>query len=152
MSYVKLTASTTVLLQKSLPRVGVTPSACSSVWELFALAVVHTVPISVSDFLTSVMRIFSKENKRAAHGLEVLQINSLSAAGCTSAVQEFASLCFSRCGRTARFHIQELCSNFFAKENVCKCLFYIKSKKSDWCAWLCSVGCEVSLFLRSSHG
>lgn len=126
----------------------VTHALCSSVWELFALAVVHMVLISVSNFLRSVMHIFSKENKRTAHGLE--QINSLSAAGCMSVVQEFASLCFSHCGHTARFHIQELCSNFFAKEDVCKCLFYIKSNKGEWCVWLCSVGREVSLFLRSS--
>lgn len=39
----------------------------------------------------------------------------------------------------------------FAKENVCKCLFYIKSKKSKWSVWFCSLGYGVSLFVRTNH-
>lgn len=39
----------------------------------------------------------------------------------------------------------------FAKENVCKCLFYIKRKKSKCHVWFCSLGCGVSLFLRTNH-
>lgn len=39
----------------------------------------------------------------------------------------------------------------FAKENVCKCLFYIKSKKSQCCVWFCSLGYGVSLFCRANH-
>jgi len=39
----------------------------------------------------------------------------------------------------------------FAKENVCKCLFYIKSKKIKCRVWFCFLGYRVSLFLRTNH-
>lgn len=68
----------------------------------------------------------------------VLKINSLLAAGCMSVMQEFAkSFLFSQWDLWLDF-ISRSYARSLCRRNVCKCLFYIKIKKSRCCAWFCS--------------